>query len=147
MNITMPAIKWDEKYSVGVPKMDEDDRVFFEFLNTLCDSMMGKMENKKQSEKTLISLLNFTMGHMLGEEVMLYKSDYPQIEKHIAEHDRYLSELRRMYVRYFAGDMDSRIMSAEMIGLLTELLQEHILRDDKMVGEFLNSNSEKQRVI
>jgi hemerythrin len=140
MDVTMPKLEWDESYSVGVPTMDADDKQVFAYINELCDSMMGKTD-KKQVGDTLISILNFTIGHMLKEEVMLQKNEYPMLGKHVEDHERYLREIRGLYVRFFSGKEDSRIMSAEVIAVLTDLLQEHIMKADKQYGEFFKQKS------
>jgi hemerythrin-like metal-binding protein len=136
MDITMPKLAWDESFSVGVPKMDADDKQIFTYLNELTDSMMGKSDAQR-FERVLVSLLNFTVCHMLNEEVMLFKSGYPMFHIHVKEHEKYLREVRGLYVRFLGGGVDSKILSAELISVLTELLQEHILKSDKQYGKFL----------
>jgi hemerythrin-like metal-binding protein len=136
MDIAMPKLEWDESFSTGVPAMDEDDKRIFAYINELGDLMMGKADRNKFT-KTVFSLLNFTLRHMVAEEAMLIKSGYPMMDEHAEDHKRYLNEAKNLYVKYLAGDSDSRILSAELIGVFTELLQEHIVKVDKPCGEFL----------
>ncbi|MBI5178309.1 MAG: hemerythrin family protein [Nitrospinae bacterium] len=142
MDFVMPKLEWDESYSVKVGEFNDQHKLLFDYINDLRDSMMGK-KGKDTVTKTLNNLLDYTNTHFFNEEIMLYKHEYPDYEKHKAAHDQFLSDIRGFYVRFHAGSADSRLISAEIIAVVTELLQEHILKADKAYAAFLNSKGVK----
>ncbi len=126
----MPKIEWDQQYSVGVGKFDEQHKKLFDYLNDLRESMLGR-KGKEVVAAVLDGLLDYTNGHFLDEEVAMFRTDYPDYWEHKAQHDKFLSEIRGFYVRFHAGHEDSRLISAEIVAVVTEQLQEHILIVDK----------------
>jgi hemerythrin len=142
MDFVMPKLEWDESYSVRVGAFDDQHKLLFDYINDLRESMMGKKGGDTVKD-ILVSLLNYTNTHFFNEEILLYKYEYPDYDKHKAAHDQFLSEIRSFYVRFMAGSADSRLISAEIIAVVTELLQEHILKADKAYAVFLNAKGVK----
>jgi len=142
MNSMMSKLEWDASYSVGVEAFDSQHKLIFNYINDLRDTMMGK-KGKETVDHILVSLLDYTNTHFFTEEIILYKNEYPDFDRHKAEHDKFLAEIRGLYVRFKAGDEDSRLISAEIIAVVTELLQEHIFKADKSYTGFLHSKGVK----
>ncbi len=138
MDFVMPKLEWDVSYSVGVASFDAQHKYIFNYINELRDTMMGK-KGHDAVDKILVSLLDYTNGHFFNEEIMLFKHEFPDFDVHKAEHDKFLSEIRGLYVRFKAGETDSRLISAEIIAVVTELLQEHIMKTDMEYTSYLNS--------
>jgi hemerythrin len=134
----MGRLEWDPIYSVGVTAFDNEHKVLFGFINDLRDSMLGR-KGKETVEKVLEGLLDYTNTHFLNEEVTLYQYGYPKYAEHKAQHEALLSVARRLYVEFKAGATDSKIISAEIIAVCTEWLQEHIMKVDKDYMAFLKS--------
>ncbi|MBI3581573.1 MAG: hemerythrin family protein [Nitrospinae bacterium] len=137
METTMPMLEWDETFSVGVPAMDADNRRLFALINDLRGSISGGTDGK-QMGKAITSLYNHFACGILSEEVRLYKNGYPALDEQVRDHDRYLGQLRRLYARFLAEDADGKILGAELIEVLTEYVREHVVRADRLFGEFLN---------
>lgn len=136
----MPKIQWDETYSVGVGKFDDQHKVLFGYINELYDSMRNK-DNRETVAAIIEKLMNYTMTHFFEEEIELYKNEYPNYEKHKDAHDKLVAQVREFYVRFHAGHISSMRLSIEIIAVLTEWLQKHILSVDRMYGEFLNARN------
>ncbi|MBI5179115.1 MAG: bacteriohemerythrin [Nitrospinae bacterium] len=111
---TMARLKWEDSLSTGVSLYDEQHQKLIRYVNELRDGMMGKNEGDAV-EKTLVSLLDYTNTHFFDEEIELYKRDYPEYEKHKAEHDRFLWAVRGLYVRFKTGRANSRMIGAEIL--------------------------------
>ncbi|MBI3795259.1 MAG: hemerythrin family protein [Nitrospinae bacterium] len=138
----MSKLEWDDIYSVGVAGLDEEHKVLFDYINDLRDSLLGK-KGKDTVKKVLDGLIAYTNDHFFHEEIMLYKSGYPDYERHKVEHERLIAEIRGLYVRFHADDAESKLISAEIIAIITEWLQEHIVKIDKQYSAFLNSKGIK----
>lgn len=134
----MPRLEWDNKYSLGIPVFDEQHKELFEYINELRDIMMGT-KSDDMIENTFKSILNFTMTHFLDEEIFLFKNQYPDYEQHKAEHDNFMNEVKGLYVQSKAERSNSKIISAEITGILTEWIQEHIVITDRKYVEYFKS--------
>ncbi|MBI5636691.1 MAG: hemerythrin family protein [Nitrospinae bacterium] len=132
----MPKLEWDEIFSTGIERFDSQHKVLFGFLNVLRANALGKRDKEVVNEVT-DSLLTYTMTHFLEEEITLCRLEYPGYADHKAEHDQFLIAARDLYIRFKAGKSESRIIAAEIITVVSEWLQGHILVKDKAYGEFL----------
>jgi hemerythrin len=138
----LSGLQWEEEYCVGDPRMDADEKKLFGFINELMNLMMRK-GSREEAGEVLVSLLPFVVDHMLHEEVLFYKSNYPNGQRHIESHEKYLRLIRNACARFSAEEMDSQILSAELVGILVDMVQEHVLTEDKEFGGFLSGRSSK----
>lgn len=134
----IPKIKWDENLSVNIIKIDYGHKLIIGYINCLFDSMMAQTTEKTE-EELFKSILDFIPEHFLNEEVEMYRHRYPDRAEHREIHDRFLSSLRELYVWYRSGTTDSVLISLELLALLTEWLQDHVLKIDKVCGRHLNA--------
>ncbi len=132
----MPKLEWEELFSTGIDYFDKQHKVLFGFINVLRSNTVGKRNLEVVNEVT-DSLLNYTMTHFLEEEIVLCRLDFPGFADHKAEHDEFLIAVRDLYIRFKAGKSESRLIAAEIITVVSEWLQGHILVKDKAYGEFL----------
>lgn len=135
----MPKLEWDELFATGIDRFDDQHKVLFGFINVLRSNTLGK-RNQEVVNEVVDSLLSYTMTHFLEEEVILCRLEYPGFADHKAEHDQFLMAVRDLYIRFKAGKGESRIIAAEIITVVSEWLQGHILVKDKAYGEFLIQN-------
>jgi len=134
----MQKLEWDDSYATGFAALDEEHKMLFGFINDLRETLLGR-KGKEVIEKVLEGLLDYTNGHFFNEEILLYKLHYPEYYAHKAAHEKFLSEVRGYYVTFKAGDADSKLISAEITAVVTEWLQEHIMKVDKAYVPFLKS--------
>ncbi len=132
----MPKLEWDGLFSTGIDYFDNQHKVLFGFLNVLRSNTVGKRDKEVVNE-VVDSLLTYTMTHFLEEEIILCRLEYPGFAEHKAEHDEFLVAVRDLYIRFKAGKGESRSIAAEIIMVVSEWLQGHILVKDKAYGEFL----------
>lgn len=140
-HIGMPKLEWDELFATGITRYDNQHKVLFDYINELRSITLGKSgpEARLTIEKVLASLVNYTLTHFLDEEVELYRFGYPDFDDHKAEHDQFIVAVRDLYIRFRAGKSDMRIICAEILAVVSEWIQGHILVKDKAYGEFLKS--------
>ena len=135
----MQKLEWEELFSTGIEHFDNQHKVLFGFLNVLRANTVGKRDKEVVNE-VIDSLLNYTMTHFLEEEIVLCRLEFPGYAEHKAEHDEFLVAVRDLYIRFKAGKCESRSMAAEIVTVVSEWLQGHILVKDKAYGEFLLKN-------
>jgi len=130
----MALVTWDQTYSVGVKRMDEQHQKLFNLINTLHEAMrQGK--GQLVVEDTVRQLAAYTVTHFRAEEELLRKTNYPGLFDHATEHQKYVAR-----VRQFAEDLKSGNISSciSVLAFLKDWLAEHIRRTDRSYSAYLN---------
>lgn len=124
---------WKEIYSVGVPEIDDQHRKLFQILNDLYISQ----EQGKDSD-TLHNLLNelcdYAIYHFKSEEDLLKEKNYPDIDRHIEEHNYFrlqIAELQKM------SRQRVLLLNTKLIIFLKDWVFTHVLGSDKEYSRFL----------
>lgn len=131
-------MSWDDSFSVGISKFDEQHKVIIKYINELYDTLKGAdAGDKNLVGKIIAGLTTYTMTHFMDEEVELYRYNYPEFEAHKKMHDHLIAEVRNFQIRFIVGKAASRKLSMEIITVLINWLKFHILEEDKKYTEFL----------
>ncbi len=128
-------ITWNNQYSVGIEHLDDEHKQLVELLNSLHYAMSQGQANSVLG-KILDELIHYTATHFKSEEVLFAQHEYPDSEKHIAEHQELVSEVLTFKKEF---DKGTTMLSIKIIGFLKNWLIKHILASDKEYSEFLNS--------
>jgi hemerythrin len=82
-------IEWDEKYSTGVARLDEQHKTLFRFINRLSEDVLaGKPASA--FDKTLEFLEEYAMIHFNEEESCMNRYKCPVSGKNKAAHSDFL---------------------------------------------------------
>jgi hemerythrin-like metal-binding protein len=84
----MNEIHWDESYSVGVSRLDEQHKRIIGIVNYLVRSKAVAVESSTIAE-ALTRLARYTNDHFKTEENLLREHGYPELEAHTREHEEY----------------------------------------------------------
>jgi hemerythrin len=132
----MALLNWSDKYSVGVQQLDTQHMQLVETLNALHDGMMnGQAQNV--TGPLLMRLLDYTSNHFAAEEKLLTASRYPALSKHKNEHAALTKQVEAFMDRYDRGELTLNI---QLLHFLRDWLMNHILKEDKEYGPWLNQN-------
>lgn len=131
----MAFLAWSPSYSIGVAALDAEHRQFFELLNRLYDSIMDGSASDLSTGAILDQLHDFVIHHCAHEEELLAAVDYPGLAKTSRDHEelcRTIEEYKRKLVAHGG-------ISMELANFLMEWVIQHILKEDKKCGAFLNA--------
>jgi hemerythrin len=129
----MPLIEWNDIYSVGIKKIDDQHRKFFSIVNVLFDAMKeGKGEELVDS--LLKELQDYVIYHFQSEESWMKMFNYADIDKHKLEHQEAIKKVNKLLLEYERGKQDVII---EMLKFLSAWLQDHVLGTDRKYIPFL----------
>ncbi|SJZ41162.1 bacteriohemerythrin [Selenihalanaerobacter shriftii] len=132
----MEIIKWDDSYSVGVEKIDEQHKELFKRIN---DLIIASSSNKGKSEfkKTLEFLADYTVKHFNDEEELQQKYDYPDCDIHKDIHDNFVNE-----VLEFQKEIEEKEVGAVTLMKFNrkaaDWLVNHVKGIDQEVGKHIN---------
>ncbi|MGA3286709.1 MAG: bacteriohemerythrin [Bacteroidota bacterium] len=123
----MPLIEWNNTFSVEIQKIDEQHKKFFSIINVLYDAIMqGKGEEVVGS--VLKELQQYVIFHFKSEESWMEMYNYPDINKHILEHEGAIQKVNKLVLEYERGQ---QTVDIELLKFLSDWLQNHILKADR----------------
>lgn len=122
-------IIWDSKYSVGVPEMDNQHKQLIKLINKLYISM----RNKRDVDKVMHGVVQYTVRHFKEEETLMASLKYSGLKQHLSMHKKVISQ-----VQQFAQRVENREKGIEkkLLIFLKEWLLNHILKQDKRYGVY-----------
>ncbi|MBP7211624.1 hemerythrin family protein [bacterium] len=136
----MAFFNWsDERFSVHIQEIDEQHKMLISYLDELYDAMQ-KGEAHKILKPLLKKLVGYAQTHFATEEYYFRIFDYPESQKHEAEHDAFVEKVRKFQDDFNAG---KAMLSIEIADFLRNWISEHISIEDKKYSAFLNSKGVK----
>ncbi len=116
-------MKWTPSLATGHATIDGQHRELFQCL---ADLEQAAAENSTMfAAYTLTRLKHYVRDHFADEEAVLRATDYPGLEAHIAEHQRFRAQLSELQVQSVNTDI-----TPEMQAFLVDWLVNHIARVD-----------------
>lgn len=123
----MALVEWQEWYSVGNERLDQQHQRIVAMINQLGEAMETGAE-KTALMKILSDLAGYTKTHFSDEERMLEQCDYPLLADHREKHAALNRQLAEFYRNFYTS---SRPQTKEVMLFLQHWLYDHILEQDK----------------
>lgn len=138
----MEKFKWQEKYSVGIKKIDEQHKKFFSITNSIIDLLGSGNSVNKKLNPALMELEDYANYHLGTEESYFDKFTYKDADFHIAQHDQYRDKIAyyRKLLADKRGDDDCCDLAEEIVNYSIHWLSDHILTVDILYTEFLKEH-------
>jgi hemerythrin len=129
-------IKWENRFSVNVSKIDEDHKLFILIINKV---IVAKQENNKHEiiSDALNEMTAYAISHFKSEEGYMLDLDYPEYQQHKNEHKVFLKTTVDFCKRVM--NRDSNIID-DLCEFIEQWLLEHIQGTDKKFSECFNKN-------
>jgi len=128
-------IEWSDVLRVNVAEIDAEHRKLVSMLNELHDA------RGRGRKEVLIPLLNsladYAVEHFDTEEKLMERYNYPDLEKHRSEHQKFVSKVVGFQALYDL-ELDFQILSNDILRFLSEWLKMHILTIDIDLGVYIN---------
>lgn len=128
----MEKIRWDDSFSVGVKKLDEQHRQIIRIINKLIDTTNVSVDSELISD-TLTEMRQYASDHFETEEHMMMEYKYPDYKSNKDHH----IEFRK---RTAGFSMDSirykKTVPIEVLTYLKEWWVDHILKIDMKYKAF-----------
>lgn len=83
------AMVWDDKYSTGVARVDQQHQRLFELVNKV-EEQIGKGADQQSMQHILTYILTYTRTHFTYEEFCFTKYRCPASERNIQAHDAFI---------------------------------------------------------
>lgn len=131
---TENLVTWNDTYSVGVARIDDEHRKLIRLMNDLYAAIVNHTEGAVLA-KVLDGLVVYTRFHFSNEEALLKRYAYPGLAQHRAEHDKLVAQVDQLQ----SGLRDGKqALSMDTMTFLQGWLIRHILGTDKKYSRHLN---------
>jgi hemerythrin len=128
-------VKWEERFSIGVPLIDFQNKQLIALTNKLFKACQGGDETaKEQFKKTVPDVVNYINYHFSTEEQIMEKLAYPGLPAHRKEHTEFTFEVLTNVQTFESG---KKFVPNQFVRLLKNWVLSHIAITDGKLGEFL----------
>ncbi len=121
----MNKLEWEEKFNTGITVIDGQHQRIVKYINELHEATDQNIE-RKQVEKILVKLVEYTLTHFAFEESLLLDSGYQYLDEHKKSHQAFCKKLSDLEEKFKSGEN----VAALLIQLLSDWLFEHIVQED-----------------
>jgi hemerythrin len=132
----MPAVEWNESFSVGHPGLDEQHRKLFGAINDLYDATRGRQATA-ESRRALEFLIDYTRTHFADEEALMEAKGYPGLAEHRAEHMELIANLQEFGRRLARSEADPFVEEDLIYFLTGAWLVDHVMTTDQKYAAVL----------
>lgn len=123
--VSLRGLQWSDAHALGDPMIDADHRHLFELLDQATRSVTGP----GPFESVLEGMLEFCRDHFAREEALMVDVGYPDLTPHRESHCALVAQVERMVADDIAG--------VELCEFLHRWITEHLEREDRALGRFL----------
>ena len=128
----MSFFDWDASYSVHINQFDHHHQELIGLLNEAHENFMGKA-SQEETRVIIDRLVDYAQYHFSAEEKWMKAQNYHGLQHHTAEHDVFWRKIFDFQADYHRGEKQ---LSFEVLSLLRDWLNEHILSTDADYGRF-----------
>lgn len=129
------AIRWYSALETGVGEIDEQHRQLFEQIDRLLESARSGA-GQEACLRTLDFLGRYVVEHFATEERYMERFGYPGQAEHKRQHRELVEYYTEMRARVEAEGAKPTLI-IQLQHSLVEWLNNHILKSDRDLGEFL----------
>jgi len=131
----MSTIEWQDRYSVGVDKIDADHHEIVSIINKL-DGLMSSGKARDGLPSIMGRLIDYTRGHFHREEALMAQYQYPETVRHRETHKEFIAEFAKIQTALAQGNY---AISVSLFSLLQNWLIDHIMIVDRDLGNHINN--------
>ncbi len=127
-------MRWDSMYEVGIVTIDSQHKRLVEMIAELEDAVSGTDRMTEHTGNILKKLVDYVKNHFHDEEQIMMKMLYPDLQAHKRHHKELVNEVREILLILKNGGY---ISNSALLEFLKKWLSEHILMEDKKIGQYL----------
>lgn len=129
----MALMKWSDMLSVKVARFDKEHQNLIDIINELHDAMIvGK--GKEVVGSIMNKLISYTSTHFKSEELVLSQYGYPGLALQKAEHKKFVDQVLDIQKQI----LENKAFPTTVLSFLRDWLNNHIMKEDKKYGSYLN---------
>lgn len=127
-------IQWKKTYETGHPLIDAEHRLLVMLFRKL-DIAIKTREPEATVLRIVQEVKRYVKFHFTSEENLMYETDYPGIEGHIAMHTHLLVDLNSMMSKLTSRQE----FPEDVLSFLSDWLTKHIAHHDQLLVKYVES--------
>jgi hemerythrin len=136
-------VGWDDRYSIGIPVIDEQHKTLIEITNRLFVECLNE-EAEAKFRGIVREVVDYVKYHFSSEEKILERIGYPGIEGHKREHEFFVKELLAKVQAFEEGQKYVPNLFARF---LKDWILTHVAISDKAYATYLFSLKEEGKLL
>lgn len=131
--------EWKPEYAVGITEIDRQHQELFRMADEIYDMVVDVSEEEQMAEvfRLLAALKHYADEHFSLEESLMARYEYPGVEAHRQEHDKF-----RVQLETLSAEKESQTrqqMVTELIKFITQWIFQHIRTVDTAYAPLLRA--------
>ncbi len=141
----MPLIEWNDSYSVNIKELDEQHKKWIEIINNLHKALVSNNPDdmEKITAQSLDAMLEYILMHLAYEERHMEKIGFPELKEHRKKHQELIFMIQGYNIELKRGFL---ILNRELMDLLTDWLENHILNEDQKYAQYERNNDPSSQI-
>ena len=139
----MEKIIWNENLATGYHNIDFQHKILIGIINDLVEAGKNETEKNLWMDVVLDELRSYTKYHFSNEALLMNKFQYEETQFHSQQHADFIAQLGK-FCREFQKDKKS--ISVDLFDYLKNWLINHIMLEDKKLGQFLIEQVKKDDI-
>ncbi|AEE16315.1 bacteriohemerythrin [Treponema brennaborense] len=127
-------VKWEKKFELGIPVIDEQHKHLVGLCNTLHNEIMQQRGRDGKVWQTSLSAalretVNYTRTHFVAEEKLMSVSGFDQFSAHKKRHQDFIETITQTLSTFDQATLQTAL---DFSKFLYEWILEHIAYEDKL---------------
>ena len=132
----LALIEWNDKnFCIGSADIDEQHKKWIDITNKLDDALMSP-SGKDYKHEIFKELRYYTEYHFSYEEKLMQEIGYPGLQEQKDMHSHFKTSILEQIQNMYQGEP---LMMSQLMDQLKNWLTNHILKEDRKIGEYLSS--------
>ncbi|MDR2807575.1 MAG: bacteriohemerythrin [Spirochaetaceae bacterium] len=128
-------VEWDNRYSVGIPAIDEQHKELFNLTNNLYSAcLQGDKESGEYFKEVIRATVNYVRFHFTAEEKIMMRIQYPELEDHKRDHESFVKKVLDDVKAFEEGH---NFVPNTFVRFLRDWVLTHIAVTDKKYAEYI----------
>ncbi|AEJ19143.1 bacteriohemerythrin [Gracilinema caldarium] len=131
-------IEWNERYSVGIPLIDDQHQRLVQMANELYEGCtQGEEAARAYFGSVIKKAVAYVKDHFATEERMLQEAGYPDYQNHKKQHEAFIRTILEEVKAFQEG---RKFVPNHFARYLRDWTLEHIAVSDQSYKEFMSGN-------
>jgi hemerythrin len=128
-------VEWDDKFSVGIPLIDEQHKELIRLTNELYQGCLtGNDEAEEFFFKTVRGAMEYTKFHFSAEEKLLENAKYPYYAEHKKQHEDFVMQMVNDVKSFHEG---KKFVPNNFVRYLKDWILSHIALMDTRYAKYI----------